>query len=251
MGEGFPGSIEFGAGRSVPLLVKKTTTKNGRVSLRMLPEGVLLTVPSRVSVKTARAFLESPASQKWLHDKIAGNPYLGLAPYTAQDKWEVPLAGRIIPVVWHEASMGRAEIVGNDDAIHAFASPTAPDALMRSVVQEALLARMRQDVAKMLSRWLPTIPGGFVSRLTIAPTRSQWGSMNRSRRLALASYLVGVRPSAMEYVVIHELCHQLHMDHSPAFWKQVRSRCPHYKSEEEHLRRVGLKVRALMRRIQP
>lgn len=251
MSEKYPQSLEVGGGRSVPLLVKSTARKRGRLSLRIIPEGVLLTVPARFPARMARDFLQSPDSQKWIRDKIAGDPYLGLMPYTADDDWEVPLAGHIIPVVWHEASAGRAEIVGDDDAIHAFAPPKATDASLRSLVHEALLARMRKDVAGMLSKWLPTIPGGSVARLTISPTRSKWGSMSQNHRLSLSSYLVGARPSALEYVVIHELCHQLHMDHSPAFWRQVRSRCPNYRMEEEHLKRVGMRLASLMTRIKP
>lgn len=238
-------SLTLNDGREVPLRVKKVAGK--RMRLRVAPEGVLLTLPPRVSARAAHEFLMQ--SMGWIESQMAAVPEACRPPYTASDSWEVPLAGCVVPVVWGEAKVGRVEIVGDDDEIHAWASPNASDAHRRALIADALNARLRADVAMLLAQWLPTIAGGHVSRVVLAPTQSQWGSMSSKGRLSLSTSLVGARPSALEYVVIHELCHQLHMDHSPAFWAQVRRRCPHYKAEEAHLNRVGMRLHALMARL--
>lgn len=215
--------------------------------LRVMPEGVVLSMPSRSSTGVALDFLKK--SLPWIESRVATHPYVGLAPYTRQDEWEVPLAGHVVPVVWRQAVAGRTKIVGDDDEIHAWISPHASDAARRALISEALQARMRADVARSLGQWLPTIPGGHVSRVVIASTQSQWGSMSSKGRMSLAASLVGARHSALEYVVIHELCHQIHMDHSAAFWSQVRHRCPDYKEEEAYLGRVGMRLNGLMARL--
>ena len=45
--------------------------------------------------------------------------------------------------------------------------------------------------------------------------------------------------SVLNYVVVHELCHRKHMDHSPAFWQEVARMLPDYKKEEAWLKGEG------------
>ena len=46
-------------------------------------------------------------------------------------------------------------------------------------------------------------------------------------------------PRVLDYVVIHELCHLTHMDHSPAFWAKVESIDPDYKEHRKWLKDNG------------
>lgn len=242
------GRLKLPSGTHVNLRVRRTQGR--RVRLCMHPDAVELALPRGHRLapgSSAHAFLVE--NLPWIEAQLRRNPAIGQAAFTRHDEWEVPLAGFVVPVVWHCAAVARACIMDKDEEIHAFAPAGASDATRRGVVRQALMARLRQDVAACLARWLPTIPGGMVSRVSVAATHSQWGSMSRSRRLSLASSLVGARPSALEYVIIHELCHQLHMDHSPAFWAQVRARCPNYRAETAYLSRVGPRMQGLMSRI--
>ena len=43
------------------------------------------------------------------------------------------------------------------------------------------------------------------------------------------------RPEAIDYVVIHELCHRKHMDHSRDFWNQVQKYMPDFKAQKQWL----------------
>lgn len=56
---------------------------------------------------------------------------------------------------------------------------------------------------------------------------SQWGSLATDGHMALDLALVLGRPSAFEYVVVHELCHLIQANHSPAFWREVECRFPY------------------------
>ncbi len=58
--------------------------------------------------------------------------------------------------------------------------------------------------------------------------RSQWGSYSpRTGVIRLNAVLKVMPPWVLESVVAHELAHSVHPDHSPAFWKLVRSVCRH------------------------
>lgn len=70
--------------------------------------------------------------------------------------------------------------------------------------------------------------------ITSAKTRfgscSQKGSINYSYRLMLYP------PASWDYVVVHELCHLKHFDHSRAFWQTLAEILPDYKAREKLLK---------------
>ena len=58
----------------------------------------------------------------------------------------------------------------------------------------------------------------------------KWGYYNKSKRLVvLNSELIKYEVSAIDYVVVHELCHFTHFNHSKEFWSLVKSYIPNYK----------------------
>ena len=53
----------------------------------------------------------------------------------------------------------------------------------------------------------------------------------------MACRLLFLPADAVEYLMIHELCHTRHLNHSQAFWTLVQSHCPGYRTHEKLLRR--------------
>ena len=66
-------------------------------------------------------------------------------------------------------------------------------------------------------------------------------------RLDLA--LVLAPPAAFEYVLVHELCHLLQPNHSPAFWAEVAQRCPDWSTQRDLLRARGRPLKAALRAV--
>ncbi len=71
-------------------------------------------------------------------------------------------------------------------------------------------------------------------RLSHAGTR--WGSCSSNRTISLNIGLMQVPEPLRDYVILHELAHLNHMDHSRDFWAEVGSHDPHYKSHREKLK---------------
>ena len=75
----------------------------------------------------------------------------------------------------------------------------------------------------------------------IKPTGSSrvWGSYN-SKGLMKLNYKLLILPEELAvYVVCHELCHSLHMNHKPQFWKQLGTICPNYKAIKKEMARYS------------
>jgi predicted metal-dependent hydrolase len=76
---------------------------------------------------------------------------------------------------------------------------------------------------------------------------SQWGSLSPDDSVALDLALVLARPSAFEYVLVHELCHLLRPDHSRAFWREVEARFPDWRDERDWFHAHGRRTKAALR----
>ena len=59
--------------------------------------------------------------------------------------------------------------------------------------------------------------------------------------------LVLARPGAFEYVLVHELCHLLQANHSPAFWREVEQRYPAWRQERDYFHAHGRHLKATLR----
>jgi predicted metal-dependent hydrolase len=76
----------------------------------------------------------------------------------------------------------------------------------------------------------------------IKEQRTLWGSCGRDRILRLDRKLSRVPKPVFEYVVVHELCHLEHRDHSDAFWSLVKQVLPDYPERRSWLEAHGVKV---------
>jgi len=74
----------------------------------------------------------------------------------------------------------------------------------------------------LLSNHIGLIPSSFKVRLY----KARWGSCNSRGELSF-NYLLMMTPTwVIDYVIIHELCHLKHLNHSNKFWQLVNQHCP-------------------------
>ena len=66
--------------------------------------------------------------------------------------------------------------------------------------------------------------GFSYGRITIRASRTKWGSCSFRNDLSLSLYLMALPERLRDYVIVHELCHTVHHDHSPRFHALV-DRC--------------------------
>ncbi|MDB1124677.1 M48 family metallopeptidase [Vibrio algarum] len=69
--------------------------------------------------------------------------------------------------------------------------------------------------------------------------KSRWGSCTPYGDLEFNWVIVMAPNRVVDYVVVHELCHLIHHDHSPQFWKEVERVMPDYKEHKDWLREYG------------
>ena len=70
-----------------------------------------------------------------------------------------------------------------------------------------------------------------------------WGSCSSKNNINLNYLLVMAPMSVIDYVIVHELVHTIHRNHSANFWKSVESIMPDYKEQKQWLKLNGYRLR--------
>ncbi|WP_440453773.1 M48 family metallopeptidase [Psychrobacter sp. ASPA161_9] len=95
------------------------------------------------------------------------------------------------------------------------------------------IAYYRQQLSEVMpslfEKWQPVV-GAQANEIRLKKMHTRWGSCNtRARRIWLSVYLPAYPVECTEYVIVHELCHLHHANHSRAFWQTVATAMPDYQ----------------------
>jgi predicted metal-dependent hydrolase len=80
-------------------------------------------------------------------------------------------------------------------------------------------------------------------KLSIRNTVSRWGSCSRSGDLSISRRLILAPREILDYVIVHELAHLTHHNHSHSFWTMVENYYPNCRQKRKWLRENGDKLR--------
>jgi predicted metal-dependent hydrolase len=73
----------------------------------------------------------------------------------------------------------------------------------------------------------------------IVESSTKWGSCNSDKKITFNYRLAMAPVEVIDYVIVHELCHLVHMNHDRSFWRLVGSVQHDYKKKESYLTRYG------------
>ncbi|MGY0612601.1 M48 family metallopeptidase [Luteimonas sp. A501] len=214
-----------------------------RLRLSVDERGARLTLPPRASAISGERFLE--LHRDWLLAQLRAHAIDDIvAPLERGTTPALPLRGAMVPLRWEP---GRYACVARDGdgLVFRHTGRGGGDALRRAL-RDFYEGEARADIGAWLPRYLPGLPRA-PARVRLRAMSSQWGSLAPDGTLALDLALVLGRPAAFEYVLVHELCHLVHADHSPAFWAEVEARCPDWRCERDWFREHGRRLKAMLR----
>ena len=100
--------------------------------------------------------------------------------------------------------------------------------------EEQLSKWLKNNIKHLFSDRLNTIYQKFTENiphpdLKIRNMKTRWGVCNKKGYITLNSNLIKYDISVIDYVIIHELSHYVHFNHSKEFWTLVSKYCPNYK----------------------
>ena len=206
-----------------------------RVLLQALPNGeIRLCAPEGFSVRTADDIIR----QK-LPDIDRALAQLRLKAQaqaqSAQELNSVLLEGRRLPVTKEKARANRVSV--QPDGLHILTVHDDPEDILAQLKRHLVQLSLKR-LREALNKWSPTVPVPY-GRVTVREQKTRWGSCSSKHNLNFNWKLIMAPPQCLEYVVVHELCHLIHLNHSAQFWAEVAKRIPDYDLWRKWLKQHG------------
>ncbi|GAA8231394.1 M48 family metallopeptidase [Helicobacter pylori] len=116
------------------------------------------------------------------------------------------------------------------------------------------LTELKKILKTYLEQKLPLIAQKMQTSYTgfnIRNNAKVLGSCSYHNRLSFALLLVCAQKEAIDYVIIHELAHTIHKNHSKNFWRCVEIFCPNYRALREYLKQRVVFYTQLLKQLRP
>ncbi len=199
-----------------------------RVRVSVEADGsVVVLLPPRATERDAAAAVRElrPWIERRVREAAARTARMarapGVVPYLGAELRLLPEAGRT-----RVHRRGDALLVPGDAALHA----EAIERWYRRAARAEVAPRLDEAVAAL---------GRSYTALTIRNQRTRWGSCSSTGAMSFNWRLLLAPEEVLDYVVWHEACHLVHLDHSPRFWGVLADHRPGYRGPQRWLRTNG------------
>lgn len=111
----------------------------------------------------------------------------------------------------------------------------------RSAFREYYVTKGRERLRKRVAYYAPKV-GVSPLDVGVRGLGNRWASCSPSGKVAFHWRCMMAPPTIIDYIVVHELCHFHHRDHTEAFWNEVDKVMPGFAERKEWLRRNGVNL---------
>lgn len=139
-----------------------------------------------------------------------------------------------------EIREGRRGVVSYDD--EAFYMPPGLTAEQIRVAALKLYKLLAKNYITERALHLAATMGLSVSAVKINSAKTHWATCSKKSSLNFSWYCIMAEPAAVDYIIVHELCHMREFNHSPRFWAEVEKYCPDYKRHKAYLKRLWQEI---------
>lgn len=108
----------------------------------------------------------------------------------------------------------------------------------RAMFRDYYVARGRERLRGRVAYFAPKV-GVTAASVDVRELGNRWASCSTRANLAFHWKCLMAPQTVIDYIVVHELCHLHHRDHTDAFWNEVDKVLPQYRERKEWLRRNG------------
>jgi predicted metal-dependent hydrolase len=217
------------AGKAVqvwPRVSERTTRV--RLSVKPGPK-VVLTYPPHASHASALAFLRDnlPWLERVLAKARAVQP--SLVAHLRKFPW-VTLDDRLLAIGMEQGVRSAIRISKTEDKVDLVMPSADPEQGAVRVIR-----RLAETGLTLAVDRLSTKVGVTVQQVSVRDQTTRWGSCSTNGTLSLNWRLVLLPPMLHDHVILHELSHRRHMDHSDRFWNQLAAWDPEWKKHDREL----------------
>jgi predicted metal-dependent hydrolase len=205
-----------------------------RLSIKVFPRGrVEVVVPKRTRAAEVRQFVE--AHRDWI-DKARASFAADHAPEPFALPEIVKLDGiaREFSVRYEPEAGAKTVRYRSSGRAVVLSGRTRDEKLCVQALKRWLISLAKREYAPRLKA-LSGLTGNGYEKMHVRGQRTCWGSHSSSGTISLNYCLMFLDPRHLRYVMIHELCHARHMNHSRRFWNLVGRFEPDYRQLDKDL----------------
>ncbi len=212
-------------GLEVPI-TWQTSSRNRNIRLTVATSGVRVSSPPRTKWSVIKNFLSD--QENWLKAQLEKQvPVSPNRLYYQGKQYKLKLSPSAEPTRVHF----------RDDT--CYVSPIRPtDESVQQTLERWLKTTAAEELTSVFLECRQDM-GVQASNLRWRDTKSRWGSCSTDGQIMLSWRLIHAPPVVARYVIIHELAHRIHHNHSSHFWKLVAEHDPAYKVHRGWLKRHG------------
>lgn len=198
--------------------------------------GVRVYAPKTMRLRDVDAFVRAHAADVQAMERRAQQRRDAFeAGHPLQDGAQLLVLGTPVTLRVREAARMSARLQGNELIL---AAPQTDRDTLRALIRKALSVEALGEIRRMIALHAPAL-GVTPGRIAIREQKSRWGSCSSKDNLNFNWKLMLAPREALEYVVVHELCHLIEFNHSARFWRLVESRLPEYEIPKKWLKDHG------------
>jgi predicted metal-dependent hydrolase len=204
----------------------RRTRISRRVSIRIGTDGrYQATAPLLTPLVFIRRMIDSSRDdlRKLAADSSVATPYVDGQTIGKHHQLAIISTGM---VTHPEASVTRQRIIIKQPEGHV-----SSDQRTQQLIRDTVIKVLRKEAKLLLPSHLQRLAkfhDFHYEKLRFSHSSGRWGSCTSSGTISLNIALMKLPDELIEYVLIHELCHTRQMNHSPAFWEEVKKYDPHY-----------------------
>jgi predicted metal-dependent hydrolase len=208
-----------------------------RLSVRVYPGGsVEVVVPPGASPVTIERFVGT--HRKWIEERVADLSTVAAAVDQSRPvSIDLPAIGRKFLVQYRpSANDSRVRVSFAGEGWLLVSGDLGNEQRIAKALRDWLLSLAQMELKRELEQTARRCGLNF-RRLQIRRQRTRWGSCSASGTISLNVCVLFQDPAVMRYLLVHELSHTRHMNHSRRFWTLVESFEPEYRRLDRELLR--------------
>ncbi len=230
--------------RALPDYVLRTSPRCKRVLIKINPLGrVEVVIPKGFDISQVPAILQQ--RQYWLDVHLAKlKARWAEAPHEhALRPLQIPL--RALDRCWqveYVFGSGKRLHLQMDEQRLQLRYPQITDAAADALISQRLQKWLSEQARQHLLPWLAQTAeelGLTYTKACIRAQKTRWGSCSAAKVINLNRNLLFLPPPLVRYLLVHELSHIRHMNHSSRFWQQVSKYEPDYRRLDAELGQAG------------
>jgi predicted metal-dependent hydrolase len=212
----------------------RRSSRAKRLSIKVYPRGrVEVVAPRRASVRAIDAFVAE--NHEWIASaKRSFAAHFTPASFVLPDIIRLPAVDRQVIVSYRPGDGSGTVRFRFSHGILTLSGNTGDEDACVKAIQRWLASVAKREFSPRLAE-LSALTGLSYSRMHVRMQRSCWGSRSSSGTISLNLCLLFVAPELLRYLLIHELSHGRHMNHSKRFWQLVGRHEPRYRQLDRQL----------------